>query len=492
MDVQELDAASNRGIDEMRDLLSRVALGTPGRWKVYIVDEVHQLTAGAASALLKTLEEPPGHVVFVLATTDPQKVLPRSGAGPSTSSSSCWPPRCSATLLARRQRARPASACPTRPSTWWYGGATARLATPCPSSTRWRPPGAWTTTPTVVGRDRDGIASGTPARCYGGGRGDRPAGGTPAGWPRICSSTCATGSWRPGRRRWSCCPTTPGAESRRRPTGSGAPTLVRAMELHRPGAHRHARGGGSPDHPRGGAGAAGRPDADDSPAALLERIERLERLMATGAGGAGGVVPLATRPPSCRRHRSPAAHHHAPTAGPQAGARGPPQTPLARGCPGCGHRRGRPSAGGAAAGRRHSPPAGSLPSARGAHDGVGGSDPPRPAAGGQGVPAPPGASCQVDADAAVYAVPDKGLLGRAAPSVPEVEAALLAALRPAGAGAAGARRRQPTRARRGPAAGAVHEDPADYDPTDLQDAPAAVLSPEQRLLEAFPGAEEVQ
>ncbi len=75
-DVQELDAASNRRIDEMRDLLSRVALGTRGRWKVYIIDEVHQLTADAASALLKTLEEPPAHVVFVLATTDPQKVLP--------------------------------------------------------------------------------------------------------------------------------------------------------------------------------------------------------------------------------------------------------------------------------------------------------------------------------------------------------------------------------------------------------------------------------
>jgi DNA polymerase-3 subunit gamma/tau len=76
MDVFELDAASNRKLDEMRDLLSRVALGTPGRWKVYIIDEVHQLTPDAASALLKTLEEPPSHVVFVLATTDPQKVLP--------------------------------------------------------------------------------------------------------------------------------------------------------------------------------------------------------------------------------------------------------------------------------------------------------------------------------------------------------------------------------------------------------------------------------
>ncbi|HZQ27985.1 MAG TPA: DNA polymerase III subunit gamma/tau [Acidimicrobiales bacterium] len=76
LDVHELDAASNNGVDAMRDLVARAALGTPGRWKVYIVDEVHMLSAAASNALLKTLEEPPGHVVFVLATTDPQKVLP--------------------------------------------------------------------------------------------------------------------------------------------------------------------------------------------------------------------------------------------------------------------------------------------------------------------------------------------------------------------------------------------------------------------------------
>jgi DNA polymerase-3 subunit gamma/tau len=76
LDVHEMDAASNNGVDAMRDLVARTALGTPGRWKVYIVDEVHMLSTAAANALLKTLEEPPGHVVFVLATTDPQKVLP--------------------------------------------------------------------------------------------------------------------------------------------------------------------------------------------------------------------------------------------------------------------------------------------------------------------------------------------------------------------------------------------------------------------------------
>src|ERR1700683_5146629 len=76
LDVHELDAASNNGVDAMRDLVARAALGTPGRWKVYIVDEVHMLSTPASNALLKTLEEPPAHVVFVLATTDPQKVLP--------------------------------------------------------------------------------------------------------------------------------------------------------------------------------------------------------------------------------------------------------------------------------------------------------------------------------------------------------------------------------------------------------------------------------
>ena len=75
-DVHELDAASNNGVDAMRDLVARASLATPGRWKVYIVDEVHMLSTAASNALLKTLEEPPEHVVFVLATTDPQKVLP--------------------------------------------------------------------------------------------------------------------------------------------------------------------------------------------------------------------------------------------------------------------------------------------------------------------------------------------------------------------------------------------------------------------------------
>ena len=73
-DVIELDAASNRKIEDIREIISTASLGSPGRHKVYILDEVHQLTDQAAAALLKTLEEPPSHVVFVLATTDPEKV----------------------------------------------------------------------------------------------------------------------------------------------------------------------------------------------------------------------------------------------------------------------------------------------------------------------------------------------------------------------------------------------------------------------------------
>jgi DNA polymerase-3 subunit gamma/tau len=73
-DVHELDAASNNGVDAIRDLVEKSALGTPGRHRVYILDEVHMLSRAAEAALLKTLEEPPPHVVFVLATTDPQKM----------------------------------------------------------------------------------------------------------------------------------------------------------------------------------------------------------------------------------------------------------------------------------------------------------------------------------------------------------------------------------------------------------------------------------
>jgi DNA polymerase-3 subunit gamma/tau len=76
-DVIEIDAASNNGVDEVRDLIDKVKYAPiKGKYKIYIVDEVHMMTSGAFNALLKTLEEPPAHVVFILATTEPHKVLP--------------------------------------------------------------------------------------------------------------------------------------------------------------------------------------------------------------------------------------------------------------------------------------------------------------------------------------------------------------------------------------------------------------------------------
>ena len=75
IDVTELDAASNNGVDKIRDIIDDVKYPPQeARYKVYIMDEVHMLSAGAVNAFLKTLEEPPNNVIFILATTDPQKL----------------------------------------------------------------------------------------------------------------------------------------------------------------------------------------------------------------------------------------------------------------------------------------------------------------------------------------------------------------------------------------------------------------------------------
>lgn len=77
LDVYEIDAASNRGIDQIKALRDQLAFSpVEGRYKIYIIDEVHMLSTEAFNALLKTLEEPPSHVIFILATTDPQKIPP--------------------------------------------------------------------------------------------------------------------------------------------------------------------------------------------------------------------------------------------------------------------------------------------------------------------------------------------------------------------------------------------------------------------------------
>ncbi len=77
MNIIEIDAASNNGVENIRDIREEVKYPpTEGKYKIYIVDEVHMLSTGAFNALLKTLEEPPEHVIFILATTDPQKIPP--------------------------------------------------------------------------------------------------------------------------------------------------------------------------------------------------------------------------------------------------------------------------------------------------------------------------------------------------------------------------------------------------------------------------------
>lgn len=76
-DIIEIDAASNNGVDEVRNLIDKVKYAPmQGKFKIYIIDEVHMMTSGAFNALLKTIEEPPAHVIFIFATTEPNKVLP--------------------------------------------------------------------------------------------------------------------------------------------------------------------------------------------------------------------------------------------------------------------------------------------------------------------------------------------------------------------------------------------------------------------------------
>lgn len=76
-DIIEIDAASNNGVDEVRNLIDKVKYAPmQGKYKIYLIDEVHMMTSGAFNALLKTIEEPPAHVIFIFATTEPNKVLP--------------------------------------------------------------------------------------------------------------------------------------------------------------------------------------------------------------------------------------------------------------------------------------------------------------------------------------------------------------------------------------------------------------------------------
>jgi DNA polymerase-3 subunit gamma/tau len=544
LDVQELDSATNRGIDEVRDLLGRVALGTPGQWKVYIIDEVHQMTSAAASALLKTLEEPPGHVIFVLATTDPQKVLPtiRSrtqhfefhllGADVLTSllrnindrAALGLPPE-AIDLVVRRGHgsARDAVSALDQVAAAGTVDDEAVILSDIVEAITDRDPGR------VLLEVAEAISAGRDPRRVGTDLLEQLRDGFLATQARslvLLADDAAAA-----------------VEAQARRLGTAA--LVRAMEVLGQ-ALIDMRDAPDPRITLEVAlvrlAAAG---ADDSRSALLVRIERLERLV--GERGEGGANPA----PAVRSTPRPA-----PAAPGRPG--GLPPAIVAAGPSAAGPAPADPTAAApAAAGPAPADPTAAAPaaagptpggqSALGAHRRPRGSKPPEesgPASPPSAPPAQPvavgswpsreeltiawgdsilaglrpgvkvylssGRFVGVDDGGAVYAVPDRGLLTRSEANRAEVEAALAAhfgrpvplrlVLDEAGAGpvgpagaisAAGAIGGGAASVARVAPTDVVQDDRTSIDLDDLIDAPGAVLSPEQRLLEAFPGAEEV-
>jgi DNA polymerase-3 subunit gamma/tau len=535
VDVQELDAASNRRIDEMRDLLSRVAFGTRGRWKVYIIDEVHQLTADAASALLKTLEEPPAHVVFVLATTDPQKVLPTIKSRTLHFEFHLLPADVLGDLLRDVNKQAALGVAPEAIDlVVRRGHGSARDALTVLDQVA-ASAGEVEDEATVVAEVVDGLA-------------DRDAG-------RVLMAVAeAMSSGRDARRLAAdildhlrngflatmarslvLLPDDAVAQVEEQARRLGTAALVRAME----GIGEALADMRDSVDPRVTLEVAlvrlAKPEADTSPAALLERIERLER-GARAAPGTQGGGPSPAAPPRTGRPAADPASQPAPIP-PGQGPPAPPRVaPSPSGqAPPAPPRVDRPAQAAPPAPR---PPAGSSRPALGAvrQGGRGGPPPTSPTrAADTGPPARSvnptpqpapagrhptrdeltkawgdgvlrglsgrakaymgsGRFVEVDAAGVIFAVPDKHLLERAQETRAEAEAALTARfgcpirlrliLDP---GARPVERLEP--------APEVESDSPDdfalYDVGELQDAPPGVTSPEQRLLEAFPGAEEV-
>jgi DNA polymerase III subunit gamma/tau len=508
VDVQELDAASNRRLDEMRDLLSRVALGTRGRWKVYIIDEVHQLTADAASALLKTLEEPPGHVVFVLATTDPQKVLPTIRSRtihfefhllPSevlgellrdvnTKAGLGVPPE-AIDLVVRRGHGSARDALTVLDQVAGAGDVEdeAEVVADIVDGLAERDAGR------VLLAVAEGMASGRDARRLAADILEQLRNGFLAtmaqGLVMLPDDALARVEEQAGRL--------------------GPAALVRAME----GIGEALAEMRDSVDPRVTLEVAlvrlARPESDVSPAALLERIERLERSQTRGgqSGGPGGgsspttpsglpassAAPAASRPAASsppaepRDRRSSSDQSADPAAAKPAlgavrqGSRpatasgdrpGPPVTPPAE----------TPAA------PPSEPAVGDLPS-RDELTKAWGDDVLRGLSGRAKAYLGSGRFVAVESDAAVYALPDKHLLARSQEVRAEAEAGLAARFG----------RRVPLKlvvdGEIAPAPARVAAEasrPAeDYNLAELEDAGPAVTSPAQRLLEAFPGAEEV-
>jgi DNA polymerase-3 subunit gamma/tau len=550
MDVHELDAASNRKLDEMRDLLSRVALGTRGRWKVYIIDEVHQLTPDAASALLKTLEEPPGHVVFVLATTDPQKVLPTIRSRTQhfefrllpadvlsdllqdvTKEAGLGVDAGAIDLVVRRGHGSARDALSALDQVAAAGTVEDETAvlTQMVDALADREVGG------VLTGVAEAMAAGRDARRLGADLLDHLRNGFLATQARalVLLPDGAVDAVAAQAQRL------------------GLPALVRAME---------AIGQALVDmrdsvDPRVTLEAAlirlAHPEADHSPAALLERIDRLERQLAqarpAGSAGSAGVPaspspppgagassPIGPRrsggnppaPPTARgpsrsspvsspaASPSPVAGSPLPPSDPPAAANRPPGVAAARAALGA-HRRppgaaaapagsppdslGRPGAQPPASDRRPPPPGpaappGTAPDPPGAGAAMPSRDNLTTAWGDVILPAlrpvvraymSQGRFAAVEGDEAVFALPDRPLLSRAGQVKGEAEDMLSAHFH----------RRVRLRLVHDPGVAAASpqppDDPSAIDLSELADAGGEGLTPEQRLLQAFPGAQEV-
>ena len=357
LDVQELDSATNRGIDEMRDLLGRVALGTPGRWKVYIIDEVHQMTSAAASALLKTLEDPPGHVIFVLATTDPQKVLPTIRSRTQhfefhLLGAECWP-RCSG-----RSTIGPPSASPPKPSTWSCAGVMGRPGMPSPPSTRWRPPAPSTTRPPSSRTSSRPSPTAIPGRVLLEVAEAISAGRDPRRLGTDLLEQLRDGFLATQARSLVLLADDAVAAVEAQARRLGTPALVRAMEVI---GQALIDMRDAPD-PRITLEVAlvrlAAVEADDSRSALLVRIERLERLVGEREEGVRGAHPFGPLDPAAPGPGASCAGRVATSRavrGQPVGARRSPPAAAAPGLPGGGSFRCRPA-------RRPDAPAAVAPS----------------------------------------------------------------------------------------------------------------------------------
>jgi DNA polymerase III subunit gamma/tau len=519
MDVHELDAASNRKLDEMRDLLTRVALGTPGRWKVYIVDEVHQLTADAASALLKTLEEPPSHVVFVLATTDPQRVLPTIRSRTQHFEFRLLPADVLGELLRDVNDHAGLGVTPEAIDlVLRRGRGSARDALSVLDQVA-AAAGDVDNEPTAVGDLLDALADQDAGRVL-----TAVAEGIAAGQDPRRLAVDLLGQLRDGflatqARQLVLLADDAVAEAERRARRFGLPALVRAMET----VGQALIDMRDSVDPRITLEVAlvrlAHPTADVAPASLAERLDALERRVRELAGS----TPAPSAPPGSAP-RSPTPPDPTPTGGaPTGGTRSAlgahrrprdtspeggstPPDPPARSAPGVKAQPAPP-------GPTTSPPA--QPPTRGERG-----QPPMPSrddltvAWGDSIVSnlrPPvraylgsGRFVGVEGGEALYALPDRPLLSRAEDVKDEAEQALSThfgrrvVLRLChDTGAAGVAPTAPpleqSAARSRPPAEVIGraDGPEGYDLEDLRDAEPHVVSPEQRLFEAFPGAKEV-